>query len=337
MSTKEPVRGPFVRFQADSEDQSRVVQDTALYLPSDRDTVLPHPDPESIGKQMDLQLPEQRLICDRPLIMGIVNVTPDSFFDGGRFDDPQAAVAHAVRLVEEGADLLDVGAESTRPGALPIEEVVESRRLISVVTAIAKAVSVPISVDTSKAAVARAAIDAGAVIVNDVTALRGDPAMVDVVAETGVALVLMHMQGTPETMQRAPHYDDVVGEIAQFLSERAGLAVNHGVARDRIVLDPGIGFGKSLQHNLDLLANLRAFTQLGFPVLVGPSRKGFIGQLTHQSVGNREWGTAAVVALAVEQGVHIVRVHDVGPMKDVVSVAGAVARRMALAGREQHA
>jgi dihydropteroate synthase len=286
---------------------------------------------------MDLQLKDRRLGLDHPLVMGIVNVTPDSFFDGGRFCDPQEAVAHAVRLVEEGADLLDIGAESTRPGALPVDEEEELLRLIPVVSAVAKAVSVPVSVDTSKAAVARAAIDAGAVMVNDVTALRGDKAMAEVVAKTGAGLVLMHMKGTPESMQRAPHYDDVVDDVARFLGERARFAMDRGVRHERIVLDPGIGFGKSLAHNVDLLANLHAFLQLGFPILVGPSRKGFIGQLARRSVEGRAWGTAAVVALAVEQGVSILRVHDVTEMKDVVTVAGAIARRMSLAGREQHA
>lgn len=286
---------------------------------------------------MDLQLKDRRLGLDHPLVMGIVNVTPDSFFDGGRFYDPQEAVAHAVRLVEEGADLLDIGAESTRPGAFPVDEEEELLRLIPVVSAVAKAVSVPVSVDTSKAAVARAAIDAGAVMVNDVTALRGDRPMAEVVASTGAGLVLMHMQGTPETMQREPHYDDVVEDVARFLGERARFAMDRGVRRERIVLDPGIGFGKTLAHNVDLLANLHAFLQLGFPVLVGPSRKGFIGQLTHRSVEGRAWGTAAVVGLAVEQGVSILRVHDVAEMKDVVTVAGAIARRMSLTGREQHA
>ena len=286
---------------------------------------------------MEFQLKGQRLGLDRPLLMGIVNVTPDSFFDGGRFCDPQRAVAHALRLVEEGADLLDIGAESTRPGALPVDEQEERRRLVPVVTAVAKAVSVPISVDTSKAEVARAAIDAGAIMVNDVTALRGDSAMVDVVAQAGAGLVLMHMQGTPHTMQHAPRYDDVVGEVAQFLAERVRFAIDHGVAKDRIVVDPGIGFGKTLVHNLDLLANLRVFTELGYPLLVGPSRKGFIGQLTDQSVEEREWGTAGVVALAVEQGANILRVHDVGPMKDVVKVAVAIARRISAGVREQHA
>ena len=286
---------------------------------------------------MELHLKGQRLGLDRPFLMGVVNVTPDSFFDGGRHDDPQRAVEHALRLVEEGADLLDIGAESTRPGAVPIDEREECHRLIPVVAAVAKAVSVPISVDTSKAEVARAAIDAGAVMVNDVTALRGDGAMVDVVAEAGVGLVLMHMQGTPETMQKAPRYDDVVGEVAQFLTERARWAIAHGVARDRIVLDPGIGFGKTLHHNLDLLANLHAFVHLEFPVLVGPSRKGFIGQLTDRAVEARAWGTAAAVALSVEQGANFLRVHDIGPMKDVVRVAAAIAQRMSAGVREQHA
>lgn len=286
---------------------------------------------------MELNFLERRLSLDRPLLMGIVNVTPDSFFDGGRFDDPRLAVEHGRRLVEEGADLLDIGAESTRPGSVPIDQEEEQRRLLPVVTALAQAVSVPISVDTSKAAVARAAIKAGAVMVNDVTALRGDPAMVDVVAQTGVALVLMHMQGIPQTMQQAPTYRDVVEEVADFLAERARFAMERGVAQSRIVLDPGIGFGKVLTHNLDLLAHLRMLTTLGFPVLVGPSRKGFIGQLTKQSVEARAWGTAGVVALAVEQGANILRVHDVAAMRDVVHVAAAISGRMPASLREQHA
>ena len=292
---------------------------------------------EDMVTPMEFHLKGQRLGLDRPLLMGIVNVTPDSFFDGGRFCDPHRAVAHALRLVEEGADLLDIGAESTRPGALPVDVQEERRRLVPVVAAVAKAVSVPISVDTSKSEVARAAIDAGAIMVNDVTALRGDSAMVDVVAQAGAGLVLMHMQGTPDTMQHAPRYDDVVGEVAQFLAERIRFAIDHGVAKDRIVVDPGIGFGKTLGHNLDLLANLRVFTELGYPLLVGPSRKGFIGQLTDQSVEARGWGTAGVVALAVEQGANILRVHDVGPMKDVAKVAVAIARRISAGVREQHA
>lgn len=274
---------------------------------------------------------------DRPLLMGIVNVTPDSFFDGGRFLDPQAAVAHAWRLVEEGADLLDIGAESTRPASVPVEETEERRRLIPVVTAVAKAVSVPISVDTSKAVVAKAAIDAGAVMVNDVTALRGDPAMVDAIVVSGVGVVLMHMQGTPQTMQKAPQYHDVVEEVEDFLAERVRFALERGIAKNQIMLDPGIGFGKTLVHNLDLLAQLRTFTRLGFPLLVGPSRKGFIGELVEQSVQDRAWGTAGAIALAVEQGAHVLRVHDVAGMKDVVKVAAAISRRIPSPLREQHA
>jgi dihydropteroate synthase len=274
---------------------------------------------------------------DGPLLMGIVNVTPDSFFDGGRFLDPQAAVAHAWRLVEEGADLLDIGGESTRPGSVPVDETEERRRLIPVVTAVAKAVSVPISVDTSKAVVAKAAIDAGAVMVNDVTALRGDPAMVDAIVVSGVGVVLMHMQGTPQTMQKAPKYHDVVEEVEDFLAERVRFALERGVAKNQIMLDPGIGFGKTLAHNLDLLAQLRTFTKLGFPLLVGPSRKGFIGELVEQSVQDRAWGTAGAIALAVEQGAHVLRVHDVAGMKDVVKVAAAISRRIPSPLREQHA
>ncbi len=271
------------------------------------------------------------------MLMGVVNVTPDSFFDGGRFLDPQAAVAHALRLVEEGADLLDIGAESTRPGATSVDEAEESRRLIPVVTAVAKAVAVPISVDTSKAGVAKAALDAGAIIVNDVTALRGDPAMVELVAETGAGLVLMHMQGTPRTMQEAPHYHDVVEEVGVFLAERARWAMERGVTKSQILLDPGVGFGKVLVHNLDLLARLRILTNLGFPLLVGLSRKGFIGQLIDRPVQDRAWGTAAAVALAVEQGANILRVHDVAAMRDPLLVLQAISRRIASPLREQHA
>jgi dihydropteroate synthase len=290
-----------------------------------------------MGTSMDFQVKGQRLALDRPLLMGIINVTPDSFSDGGQFYDPQRAVEHAIRLVGEGADLLDIGAESTRPGAQPVDEQEERRRLIPIVAAVAKAVSVPISVDTSKAEVAKAAIDAGAVMVNDVTALRGDSAMVEIVAKAGAGLALMHMQGSPQTMQHAPQYDDVIGEVARFLAARARFAIERGVTRNRIVLDPGIGFGKTLTHNLDLLANLHVLKELGYPLLVGPSRKGFIGQLTRQSVEARGWGTAAVVALAVEQGANILRVHDVAPMKDVANVAAALAERVSTGMRAQHA
>lgn len=274
---------------------------------------------------------------DRPLIMGVVNVTPDSFFDGGRYFDIEAAVAHAVRLVEEGADLLDIGAESTRPGADAVNEEEERRRAIPVVTAVAKAVTVPISIDTSKAAVARAALDAGAVLVNDVTALRGDPAMVDVVARTEAGIVLMHMQGTPRSMQQAPHYDDVIGEISEFFEERIRFAMTHGIVRRQIILDPGVGFGKLLEHNLALLDQLRRFTLLECPVLVGVSQKGFLGQLLDRPVQERQWGTAAAVAMAVDRGAGILRVHDVRAMKEVVQVAAAISRQTIISMKAQHA
>ncbi|OAI47298.1 dihydropteroate synthase [Nitrospira sp. SCGC AG-212-E16] len=282
---------------------------------------------------------KDRLIefLDRPLLMGVVNVTPDSFFDGGRFLDVESAVAHAVQLVEEGADLLDVGAESTRPGADMVDEEEERRRAIPVVAAIARAVTVPISIDTSKAVVAREALDAGAALVNDVTALRGDPAMVDVVARTGAGIVLMHMRGTPRTMQQAPHYDDVVGEISEFFEERIRFAMAHGIVRRQIILDPGIGFGKLLVHNLTLLAQLRCFEQFECPLLVGVSRKAFLGQLVDRPVQERQWATAAAVAMAVDRGAGILRVHDVKIMKDVVQVAAAISREKAVSMKAQHA
>jgi dihydropteroate synthase len=274
---------------------------------------------------------------DRPLLMGVVNVTPDSFFDGGRYMDVESAVAHAVRLVEEGADLLDVGAESTRPGADIVNEVEECRRAIPVVAAIARAVTVPISIDTSKAVVAREALYAGAVLVNDVTALRGDPAMVDVVASVGAGIVLMHMRGTPRTMQQAPHYDDVVGEISEFFEERIRFAVAHGIVRRQIILDPGIGFGKLLVHNLTLLARLRSFEQFECPLLVGVSQKAFLGHLVDRPVQERQWATAAAVAMAVDRGAGILRVHDVKTMKDVVQVAAAISREKVVSMKAQHA
>jgi len=273
----------------------------------------------------------------RPLIMGVVNVTPDSFYDGGRYLDAEAAVAHAVRLVEEGADLLDVGAESTRPGADAVNEAEERRRVIPVVTAVAKAVTVPISIDTSKAAIAREALDAGAVLVNDVTALRGDSAMVDVVARSGAGIVLMHMYGTPRTMQQAPRYNDVVEEISVFFEERIHFAMTHGIVRRQIILDPGIGFGKLLVHNLTLLAQLRCFEIFECPLLVGVSQKAFLGQLLDRPVQERQWGTAAAVAMAVDRGAGILRVHDVRAMKDVVQVAAAISQRTAVSMKAQHA
>jgi dihydropteroate synthase len=269
--------------------------------------------------------------------MGVVNVTPDSFYDGGHYLDAEAAVAHAVQLVEEGADLLDIGAESTRPGADVVNEEEERRRVIPVVTAVAKAVTVPISIDTSKAAIACEALDVGAVLVNDVTALRGDPAMVGVVARSGAGIVLMHMCGTPRTMQQTPHYDDVAKEISEFFEERIRFAMTHGIVRRQIILDPGIGFGKLLVHNLTLLAQLRCFEIFECPLLVGVSQKAFLGQLLDRPVQERQWGTAAAVAMAVDRGAGILRVHDVRAMKDVVQVAAAISQRTAVSMKAQHA
>ncbi|HEY6973972.1 MAG TPA: dihydropteroate synthase [Nitrospiraceae bacterium] len=276
-------------------------------------------------------------INDRPLVMGVVNVTPDSFFDGGRYATPDAAIRHALRLVEEGADLLDIGAESTRPGSDSIDEGEERRRLMPVVTAVAKAVSIPISVDTMKATVARAALEAGAVIVNDVSALQADPAMAEVVATTGAGVVLMHMQGSPRTMQEAPVYDDVVGEVAEFFRERMRFCRDRGIEQDQIVLDPGIGFGKLLLHNLTLLGQLETFVSFGRPILVGVSMKSFIGQVVGRPVEERSWGTAAAIALAVSKGAGILRVHDVKAMKEVVAMAAAITRYVGATVRVQHA
>jgi dihydropteroate synthase len=273
----------------------------------------------------------------RPLIMGIVNVTADSFYDGGRYATPEQAVAHALALVEQGADLLDIGAESTRPGAHPVDEREELAQVIPVVAELARRVTVPISVDTTKSRVAQLALDEGASIINDVSALQRDGEMAAVIARSGAAIVLMHMQGTPQTMQHAPQYENVVAEVAHFFDERLQAAMHAGIAKTNIVLDPGIGFGKLLGHNLDLLNQLSSFTMFNRPLLVGPSRKAFIGQLVDRSVDHREWGTAAAVALAVDRGAQILRVHDVAMMADVVKVAAAMKLRASSARQEHYA
>lgn len=273
--------------------------------------------------------------CDAPLIMGIVNVTPDSFYDGGRYAEAGAAVEHALELVEQGADLLDIGAESTRPGAAAVSEQDEIRRLLPVVEQLAGRVTVPLSVDTMKSKVAQLALDAGASIVNDVSALRFDPGMARVIAQSGAGIILMHMQGTPESMQRAPRYDNVVEEIKGFLSERLQAATEAGIAESQIVLDPGIGFGKLLGHNLDILKQLSSFAMFNRPLLVGLSRKGFIGHILDRPAAHREWGTAAAVALAVERGAQILRVHDVAMMADVVKVAAAL-KGPRIATKQEH-
>ncbi len=260
----------------------------------------------------------------RPWVQGILNVTPDSFSDGGRFLDPAAAVARGRAMAEEGADLLDGGGESTRPGSAPVPEAEERARVIPVIRALARDVAVPISVDTSKASVAAAALEAGAAMVNDVTALRGDPAMAGVLARAGGALVLMHMQGEPRTMQAAPRYGEVVAEVAAFLRERVEAAVAAGIAREQLLVDPGIGFGKTLEHNLEILRRLGELRSIGRPILVGPSRKSFLGALLDLPVGERLEGTLAAVAACVLRGALVVRVHDVRAAARAVRVAAAL-------------
>jgi len=263
---------------------------------------------------------------ERVALVGVLNATPDSFSDGGRHLDPGRAAAVAVEMAEAGAAMLDLGAESSRPGAEPVPAAEERRRLLPVLRAVRAAVGLPLSVDTTKAEVAALALDEGADVVNDVSAGRWDPGMLPLCARRGVPIVLMHMQGTPATMQRDPRYTDVVTEVREFLAERAAAARAAGVAADAIVVDPGIGFGKTVAHNARLLHRLDLIAALRYPVLVGVSRKGFIGQLLDgREVEGRLHGTAAAVALAVAGGARLVRVHDVGAMRDVVRVAEAVA------------
>ena len=259
----------------------------------------------------------------RPAVMGVLNTTPDSFSDGGAFLAPDAALEHARSMAAEGADLIDVGGESTRPGAEPVSEAEELRRVMPVIEALGADDGIPVSIDTSKAAVAQAALAAGATFVNDVTALRGDARMAGLVAESDADVCLMHMLGEPRTMQDDPRYDDVVAEVAAFLEERLAFAVREGVPEDRIWLDPGIGFGKTLRHNLELLRRLDEIVAIGRPVVVGASRKRFIGALTGKAEQERGAGTVAANVIAYERGAHMFRVHDVGPTRDALAVVGA--------------
>jgi len=256
-------------------------------------------------------------------LMGVVNVTPDSFSDGGEFLDPEAAIAHGEVLVRDGADILDVGGESTRPGAVEVGADVERARIEPVVRALAAA-GHTVSIDTSKAAVAEAALDAGGSIVNDVTALRGDPEIASLCADRGAGLVLMHMQGDPRTMQVDPRYGDVVEDVKAFLAERVEVAVAAGVAEERIWVDPGIGFGKTLEHNLELLRRLGELCELGRPLVVGTSRKAFIGKIDGSPVEQRLGGTIASSILAAAEGADVLRVHDVAEMAQAVKVASAI-------------
>ncbi len=264
-------------------------------------------------------------MSDRFQLMGIVNVTPDSFSDGGAFLDTEEAIAHALGLVQDGAEILDIGGESTRPGAEPVGEATELARVLPVIEGVrAAGCAAEISIDTSKAAVAAQALAAGASLVNDVTALRGDPAMAEVVADAGARCCLMHMLGEPRTMQRDPSYDEVVTDVGRFLAQRMAFAVDQGIGEDRILLDPGIGFGKTVAHNLALLRRLDELLALGRPLVVGTSRKSFIGTLTGgRDPDNRLPGTIATNVIAYERGASVFRVHDVAAVGDALRVAAA--------------
>jgi dihydropteroate synthase len=260
---------------------------------------------------------------ERFSVMGVVNVTPDSFSDGGLYLDADAAVAHGLELAAEGADILDVGGESTRPGAEPVDLREEAERVVPVVERLAAA-GRRISIDTTKLEVARAALDAGAAIVNDVAAFRFAPELAGLVAERGAGCVLMHMRGEPRTMQHDPRYDDVVSDVRAFLEERLAFAVAEGVPEERVWLDPGIGFGKSVEHNLELLRRLDEIVAIGRPVVVGTSRKSFLGKLTGgRAEDERLPGTIATNVLALERGARVFRVHDVAPVADALAVAAA--------------
>lgn len=265
-------------------------------------------------------------------LMGVVNVTPDSFSDGGLYLDADAAIAHARELIADGAEIVDVGGESTRPGAEPVSAEEELRRVLPVIEGIVAAdTGAQVSIDTSKASVARACIEAGATLVNDVSALRGDPEMAALVAESGVECCLMHMRGEPRTMQVDPRYGDVVDDVRAFLEERMAYAIREGVREERIMLDPGIGFGKTVAHNLALLRRLDELTSLGRPLVVGVSRKRFIGRILADAAGQTEPvavlrrlpGTIATNVLAYERGASVFRVHDVAPVRDALTVAAA--------------
>jgi dihydropteroate synthase len=262
-----------------------------------------------------------------PQVMGILNVTPDSFSDAGLFMEPDAAASHGRRLAQEGASIVDVGGESTRPGAAPVEESEELRRVLPVLERLAGDIDARLSIDTTKLGVAGAALAAGASIVNDVSAFRFVPELAGLVADADADCVLMHMLGEPRTMQENPRYDDVVSDVRAFLEERLAFAVAEGVPEDRIWLDPGIGFGKTVEHNLELLDRLDEIVDIGRPVVIGTSRKSFLGKLTGRSERDRLAGTIATNVLAFERGANVFRVHDVAPVSDALRVAAATVRQ----------
>jgi dihydropteroate synthase len=257
--------------------------------------------------------------------MGVLNVTPDSFSDGGKFSTTEAAVAHGEQIAADGGDLIDIGGESTRPGSDPVPAEEQIRRVVPVIQALRKRLDIVISIDTTLSCVAQAALEAGADIINDISAGLGDPSILRLAAVRNIPLVLMHMQGTPKTMQLSPSYENVMREVAEFLLERIAAAEREGIKRDRILIDPGIGFGKTMEHNLTLIQRMSELTTLGRPMVVGASRKGFIGKITGETRPNeRLFGTAATVAWSVANGASIVRVHDVRPMAQVVRMVTAI-------------
>jgi len=284
-------------------------------------------------KRHTLQWRGQRLeLGKRTCIMGVVNVTPDSFSDGGKFFSNQAAISHGQKMAEDGADIIDIGGESTRPFSDEVTAAEELQRVIPVIEELAASISVPISIDTTKAEVARHAIEAGASIINDISALRLDPEMPLVAAQSGVPVILMHMLGTPKTMQVSPTYDDVVAEIKKFLDQSIRQAVKSGIAREKIIIDPGIGFGKSFDHNLTLIQHLSEFHTLDAPILVGPSRKSFIRNILKDESSKDirpdlpivETGTQAVISAAILNGAHIVRVHDAAKTCATIKIVDAI-------------
>ena len=269
----------------------------------------------------------RRLKLDRPRIMGIVNVTPDSFSDGGQHADTEAAVMHGLLLAEQGADMLDIGGESTRPGAQEVSADEEIARVVPVIERLSRKTGIPIGIDTSKPEVMRAAVAAGAGLINDVYALRREGAL-DAACELGVPIVLMHMQGEPRSMQDAPHYDDVVGEVKRFLADRIFACELAGIPKSRLIVDPGYGFGKNLEHNLDLLARQEELAALGVPLLAGLSRKRMLGEITGREVGKRIPASVAAHLVAAQNGAAILRVHDVEPLRDALALWNAVKARL---------
>jgi dihydropteroate synthase len=273
---------------------------------------------------MQFKLGETLYNGSHPLIMGILNITPDSFYPGSRYPDTGKAIEKALEIVEQGADIIDIGGESSRPGSEQITVEEELARVIPVTEAFSSKSAVPVSIDTCRSVVARCAVEKGACIVNDISALRFDSDMADVISSSGASVILMHMQGAPKTMQDNPQYENVVEDILAFLKERIRFAVSCGIPKERIIVDPGIGFGKNLEHNLAILRDVDRFHETGCAVLVGASRKGMIGKITGAPVEDRLWGTAAIVAHCVIKGVEIHRVHDVGSMRQVCDVAAAI-------------